>query len=90
MIFNLLGLGMAFAAAFIGAIATGLLFRVNGGPLLYGVGVAAILIDVIYRATKGGKQWVSPNSGGHIWFIPIWVLGIVAIVGAPFVPALPR
>ena len=64
---------------------SGMEFRLGDG-----VSAVAIAIDLSYRATTGGKRWFSPRAGDKIFFIPIWVLGIVAIVGAPFVHTLPR
>ncbi|HWB59262.1 MAG TPA: hypothetical protein VG733_07210 [Chthoniobacteraceae bacterium] len=38
-------------------------------------GAAMFLGDLTYRATKGGRSWFHHLRGGHLFFIPVWILG---------------
>jgi hypothetical protein len=76
IVFNLVGLAI-FALSF--GIATGLskamglssegLLMLLGGPL-------ATTLDLAYRKLIG-KHWLRPSAGGSLFFIPVWLLGIV-------------
>jgi hypothetical protein len=67
-------LAVAFAAAFaigylVGTSAEGILMIV-ASPFLVGA-------DVVYRATRATRQWFHPHGGGMLFFVPIWVWGVV-------------
>jgi len=76
IIFNLVGI-ILFALSF--GIATGLgkalglssegLIMLIGGPL-------STCMDLAYRKFVG-KNWFRPAAGGSLFFIPVWILGIV-------------
>ncbi|MCY2967106.1 MAG: hypothetical protein NT069_26295 [Planctomycetota bacterium] len=44
-------------------------------------GMAAAAGGDLYLRITGdseGNALISPNAGGHLWFVPIWVLSVVA------------
>ncbi len=43
-----------------------------GGPLMF-------IGDLLYRQRRrqGAQWWYSPRAGGHLFFIPVWCLGLV-------------
>jgi hypothetical protein len=46
----------------------------------------AILLDAGYRAANhhevGLERLLYPSTGGHIWFIPVWFLGLAGVAVA--------
>ena len=64
-----LGLHLLFQIDFL-SVAFGLV--VAGGADLY----------LRYTGRRSRSRALSPNAGGHIWFIPIWVLSIVVAIVA--------
>ena len=42
-------------------------------------GMILLVWDLAYRATLGNRKLFSPSSGGHIFFIPCWILGLLLI-----------
>lgn len=44
--------------------------------------VAAMLIDVWMRlhSEDHDRPMIHPNAGGHIWFAPLWVVGIILFI----------
>ncbi len=44
--------------------------------------IAAMLIDVWMRlrSEDHDRPMIHPDAGGHIWFAPLWVVGIVLFV----------
>jgi hypothetical protein len=58
----------------------------GSGPFaLLSAGVGAVVFDLVVLRFSADKQdcspiWIHPQAGGHIYFIPIWILGAIAIV----------
>ena len=43
-------------------------------------GLLCIALDLVYRFKRDDRRWFSPGVGGALFFIPVWVLGIVWLV----------
>jgi hypothetical protein len=45
-----------------------------------GAGIA-VAIDLYGRMTNGeeSQPLLHPDAGGHVWFIPIWIVGLIAL-----------
>jgi hypothetical protein len=86
MIFNLLGVVFFLILA----MASFLIQHFLGkwGPVDpvgdFVLGSLTVLLDGGYRATsfreQGGWRFLSPSTGGHLFFIPVWVLGVIWIL----------
>ena len=77
LIFNYPGIGMAVLGVIISLFATNSFHSPIGVSL---GGLLAGATDFFMRKNNEGA-WFHPAAGGHIWFIPIWVLGVIAIIG---------
>jgi hypothetical protein len=49
---------------------------------LMGSGVFMLLFDFWYRMAHGECSLLQPRRGGHLFFIPVWILGGVCIVAS--------
>ena len=80
VIFNWLGLLMA-AIAFGTAFGVGhLVGTTTKGPLMTIAGPLCAAIDLAYRYRRPDRRWFHPSFGGALFFIPVWILGIVWLV----------
>lgn len=80
IIFNVPGIIIA-------AIAFGIAFGVGHlagttaeGPLMIIAGPLCAALDLAYRYRRPERHWFHPNLGGALFFIPVWILGIVWLV----------
>jgi hypothetical protein len=46
---------------------------VFGGPII-------TYLDMRYRRKVGQRHWFHPHRGGHLMFIPVWILGVIWII----------
>jgi hypothetical protein len=79
LIFNYPGIGMLILGFIIGAFATN---SMHGSP--FGASIGGLVAGGIdfYLRSNNENAWFHPDGGGHIWFIPVWIIGaIAAIVG---------
>jgi hypothetical protein len=44
-----------------------------------GSGVFMLLFDFRYRMAHGECSLLQPGRGGHLFFVPVWILGVVCI-----------
>jgi hypothetical protein len=77
LIFNIkaliaVGIGIAVAAS-LGAATNIAALAIIGG---FG---AAMLADVWMRfhSEDCDRALIHPDAGGHVWFVPVWVMGII-------------
>src|SRR4051812_30539821 len=42
-------------------------------------GIVAFVWDILYRSFNRDEHWLSPRRGGHMFFIPVTLLGLSAI-----------
>jgi hypothetical protein len=75
VIFNL----VAIACLGIAAVATLLFSSLTGikaePPLMLVLGLVSIACDLTYRLTRHERNLYLPSKGGHVFGIPIWMLG---------------
>ena len=80
IIFNVPGIVMtaiALAVAFgVGHVAG----TYSEGPLMIVAGPLCIALDLIYRLRRANRRWFSPAVGGALFFIPVWIVGIIWLV----------
>ena len=50
------------------------------GPPMIIAGLLCAAMDLVYRARRSGHRWLHPSFGGALFFIPVWILGIVWLV----------
>ena len=71
------------------SLGTALGLRVAGyidpQPALIMMGALLFVIDVAIRRPQGAKDLFHPDDGGHFFFIPMWIIGIIAMVGYAFI-----
>ncbi len=80
IIFNLPGILMA-AVAFGIAFGIGHLVGISAeGPLMMIAGPLCAAIDLAYRHRRPDRHWFHPGFGGALFFIPVWMFGIVWLV----------
>ena len=87
IIFNAIGGGLALLAFLATAILANVLVPRSTEdwaiPLLFGV--LTLIPDFVLRfrnddrGFEGWKVFVLPRSGGHVFFIPVWLWGLAAI-----------
>jgi hypothetical protein len=68
-----LAFGMAFGIGY-------LVGTSDEGPLMIIAGPLCTAMDTFVRLRKAGRRWFHPEAGGNLFFIPIWLLGIVWLV----------
>lgn len=90
MIFNFIAIFQLIAAALVALPIAGVLYLFGfdfGDSMLASALVICAPIDALYRLSQlfgdeeegtQGNMWapIAPRSGGHLFFIPMWVLGI--------------
>ena len=54
-----------------------LLSTVEFGPELMPQALGIIAADLLFRCRGNEKKLFSPAGGGHVFFVPGWMLGIV-------------
>ncbi len=80
LIFN--GPGILMVAIAIG-IASGICTLAGtsaAGPSMIIAGLSCAAMDLVYRLRRSGRRWLQPHFGGALFFIPVWILGIVWLV----------
>jgi len=77
---NAWGLAMIVVGGLIAGVGSFVL-KIADTPVLMGVGLALIVMDVIVRVRfRHQPAWfVRQESGGHLWFVPIWLIGTVVL-----------
>jgi hypothetical protein len=70
-----------------GAIGAGITHLIVGGDekdvMLLGFCIGGALCDVVIRVINGREDpeaLLSPRAGGHVWYIPVWFLGVLGII----------
>jgi len=77
LIFNWPGIGMAILGFIISMFATNSMHSPIGISI---GGLVAGGLDFFMRKNNE-NLWFHPRAGGHIWFIPVWLLGAIAVIG---------
>lgn len=80
LIFNGPGIVMA-VVAFAIAFGIGKLTGTSAeGPLMMIAGPICIALDLAYRFQYSARRWFHPDAGGALFYIPVWLLGILWLV----------
>jgi len=80
VIFNLVGV-LIIAIAFGIALGIGHLAGVTAeGLMMIIAGPVCAALDLVYRSRRPDRRWFHPRFGGALFFIPVWVLGILWLV----------
>jgi len=68
-------------------IVLGLRFKeiIDPTPAAILLGALLLIIDLAIRQPQEVKDLFHPDNGGHFFFIPVWIIGILAMVILPFV-----
>lgn len=76
IIYNSIGLLMTVPTMFLASFVAVYLPRhaEDYWTLVGGWSSAVFVWDVIYRIYKRDEHWYSPNRGGHIFFIPVFLI----------------
>ena len=48
------------------------------------LGLLFMMFDLVIRRPDEVKDLFHPDTGGHFFFIPMWIIGIIAMVILPF------
>jgi hypothetical protein len=85
IIFNILGAGIFAGAVLIVTLFAALLGKSHGlsdGQVAFPVatGSLMVLLDLWYRMKVGEGSLLHPRRGGHVCFIPVWVIGGVWVL----------
>ncbi len=79
IIFNWIGAGIIILSMVIGGVlASGfaMFFGKAALPLSMACsGVIVIILDLLYRYKAGEGNLLHPRRGGHVFFIPVWIVG---------------
>ncbi len=78
---NLVGFGMVILSALLVAL-PGYLLKWPDAVTMSGVGALLILADLTLRLqNQNSKKWLmSQQTGGYLFFIPVWVFGIGVVM----------
>ena len=78
---NLIGFAMLIVSALVFVLPAYLL-KLPNAPVMIGVGILLIALDLAVRLTVRGKErWLMGNrTGGYLFFIPVWIFGITVII----------
>jgi hypothetical protein len=80
VIFNALGLafiGIGFAVAMSIRAVAGI--ESEGATMLI-LGPVVAATDLIFRLSHRDGHWFSPRRGGQLFFLPVWMFGVLWIV----------
>lgn len=78
---NLVGFGMVVLTALLIAL-PGYLLKLPNSTVMIGVGVLLVVADFVIRLlNRERERWLfSSQTGGYLFFMPVWIFGIVVIV----------
>jgi hypothetical protein len=80
IVYNIPGIIMV-AISFGIAIGVGHLLGISAeGPLMIIAGPLCAACNLGYRFMRPGGHWFHPDRGGSLFFLPVWLLGIVWVV----------
>ncbi len=80
IIFNVQVIAMV-AIAFAVTFGVGHLAGISAeGPLMMVAGPLCMALDLVYRLKLADRRWFSPGAGGSLFFIPVWILGVLWLI----------
>jgi hypothetical protein len=84
IIFNFIGAGIMLAGILVGSLVAHLFGDKSGAPSLVLEGLIITTLDLLYRKKAGGGSLIHPRMGGHVMFIPAWLIGAGLLVTGGF------
>jgi hypothetical protein len=69
-VINLLGFAIAIGLA-------ALFDRLEPNAICFLAGLAISMLDIGYRLRLGERRLFHPEHGGHIYFVPSWIIGLL-------------
>ena len=77
---NYWGLGMIVVGGLLAGLGS-FVFKLPDALVLIGVGLSLILVDLILRLrSRAMQRWLlNREAGGHLLYIPVWIVGIVVV-----------
>lgn len=80
LIFNVQAL-IAGAAGIAAAIGTAVVTKSQTLNVIVGL-LVAIAVDIWmrYYSEDCDRPLIHPSAGGHVWFVPVWLVGIIMMV----------
>ena len=79
--FNLVGIGMVVVAIIISYLLGSV---IGDRSQLFIIGGTMLIIDLVYRSRRkdswGSTPLFHPKRGGNLMFIPVWIVGAVALI----------
>jgi hypothetical protein len=76
IIFNFIGAGILIAGIGAGALVTYVFGDKTGAASILVEGLVVVALDLLYRSKAEGRSLLHPRRGGHICFIPAWIIGL--------------
>lgn len=76
IIFNFIGAGILIAGIGVGYLVTFIFGQKAAVPAVISEGLVLMALDVLYRMKTGEGSLFHPRRGGHISFIPVWIIGL--------------
>ena len=80
IVYNPIGIIMVFVPAVLASFILAYLPRSADIWTFVGFWGAVVFVwDIIYRIFNREEHWLSPRRGGHFFFVPVCILGLVAM-----------
>jgi hypothetical protein len=76
IIFNFIGAGILIAGIGVGYLVTMTFGQKAAVPAVILEGLVLVALDLIYRMKREDGSLFHPRRGGHISFIPVWIIGL--------------
>jgi len=83
IIFNVPGISMVALGISI-AFGIGMILGTSAeGPLMLISGPLVAIFDLAYRSTRPQPRWFHPGFGGSLFYLPVWLFGVIwTVLGA--------
>src|SRR6185503_20757482 len=81
VIYNTPGIAITFAGCLVALVAMRFTPADVAGVPLLGFGVAWCVGDLVYRFKWGGGRLFHSLHGGHLYYVPMWVWGLICLYG---------
>jgi len=84
IVFNWIGAGILLSGFAAGTLISLALHTKSGLPFTLVAGLLVVALDLLYRLKIGEGCFFHPRRGGHVFFIPAWILGCGYLVAGGF------
>lgn len=79
LIYNLPGIYITGIGCLAAILANRIAPESFAGATFLGLGLAWIAADIFYRFKWGQRRLFHPRHGGHLYYIPMWILGLLSL-----------